>query len=73
MTMVARSPEIRTRTLRPSEAAIRPSRMLTLPTADRLHSSIGDQEFAFDLDRAMVQHKAKPEVKPDSGAPAAAA
>jgi hypothetical protein len=42
---VATSPAIRTRTLRSSYTAIKPSRMLTLRTAHRLHSSVATMNF----------------------------
>src|SRR6476620_9791340 len=45
MATVAMSPAIRTRTLRSLYAAIKPSRMLTLRTADCLHSSLATKNF----------------------------
>jgi hypothetical protein len=45
MASVAISPDIRTRTLRPWYAPIKPSRMLTLRTADCLQSSLATENF----------------------------
>jgi hypothetical protein len=45
MATVAMSSDIRTRTLRPWYAAIKPSRMLTLRTADCLQSSLATKNF----------------------------
>src|SRR5262249_54000710 len=45
MAIVAMSPDIRTRTLRSLYTAIKPSRMLTLRTADCLHSSLVTKNF----------------------------
>src|SRR5215510_5807704 len=45
MATVAMSPAIRTRTLRSLYAAIKPSRMSTLRTADCLHPSLATKNF----------------------------
>jgi len=45
MAIVAMSPDIRTRTLRPSDEAIKPSRIPTLRTADSFHASFATKNF----------------------------